>query len=343
VGHEEILRKLHAWLIGGLALGQRVDNLHELSGGFSQMMYSFDLHSSEGIRTLVLRASRPRGQSITATDRLTEWKVVESLSERGDVDLPKAVVFDDGQVLGVECFIVEHVEGTTVSRHFAANPEGAKGPVAEVLVDCLAAIHAVPPSELPGVLTRPATWESHLDALIGRWRDLERTGMEPDPFARYLANWLEANKPAPAPMCLVHGEVNNDNLLIRPDGTITAVDWEYAHIGDPREDLGWYRSVSSSVPPDLMADDIEHVCDRYRQATGLSDKIINPAAIAYFGLVAGVGVYSTLVGAPAGVEATDQAPVLAAYMSAVLSGAQLGWLTAIEALSRLSTSNAGQS
>ena len=33
-------------------------------------------------------------------------------------------------------------------------------------------------------------------------------------------------------------------------------DWEFAHIGDPREDLGYYNAYSGAVPPNLLADDV---------------------------------------------------------------------------------------
>jgi aminoglycoside phosphotransferase (APT) family kinase protein len=338
---DEISSRLSAWLVDERALGFRVTNIRQLTGGFSQMMYAFDLHTSGGVQTFVLRANRPEGQSITATDRLAEWEIVESLSTRDEVPIPKAFVYDGGQALGVPCFIVEYVEGTTISRHFAADPAQQTDRAADALVDCLASIHTVRLVDLPSRLTQPESWEGHIDSLIGKWREVERTGLEPDPIVRYLAKWLEVNKPAPAPMCLVHGEVNNDNLMIKADGSITAVDWEYAHIGDPREDLGWYRTVAASIPPDVIGDNLDRVCERYRKMSGLDEDIINPISIAYFGLLAGVGVYSTLVGAPAAVESSDEAPVLAAYMSAVLASAHLNWLGAIEVLDGIAVTTSG--
>jgi len=236
-------------------------------------MYAFDMYTSRGVQSLVLRANRPEGQSITATNRFAEWEIVESLTAQGEVPIPKALFYDGGRALGVPCFI-EHVAGTTVSRHFAANPTQETGRVADMLVDCHASIHAVPLVDLPATLNRPISWKGHIDSLIGRWRKLERTGLEPDPFVRYLANSLETNRPVAAPMCLVHGEVNNDNLLIGSDESVTVVDWEYAHIGDPREDLCWYRTVSASLPPDVMADNIDRVCDRYRELSGPDEEAL---------------------------------------------------------------------
>ena len=37
--------------------------------------------------------------------------------------------------------------------------------------------------------------------------------------------------------CLVHGDLHSGNVLRRADGGLVCVDWEYAHTGDPLEDL----------------------------------------------------------------------------------------------------------
>jgi aminoglycoside phosphotransferase (APT) family kinase protein len=320
---DSLVKDLTRWLVDDKGAGQRIDDVETLSGGYSQIMLAFTLHGDGGAERLVLRASRPAEQSVTSTDRALEWAVIDSLSRRGEVPLPAPRWFDAGAALGVPCFVVERLDGTTVSRAYSGFDESARTALGNALCDVMVAIHSTPLDTLPPELDRPDDWERHIDSLINKWREVERTGLEPDPFVRHLANWLETHKPAPAPMAFVHGEINNDNLLIGLDGELSAVDWEFAHIGDPREDIGWYRTVSGAVPPDLLAADIEEFCERYRAATGLSAEIINPAAIGYFGLLATVSVYGTLVGGPAAVESGPEAPVLAAYMSAVLARTHL--------------------
>ncbi|TDH46935.1 MULTISPECIES: phosphotransferase family protein [Mycolicibacterium] len=333
IGENSVVEALTHWLVDDMGAGQRIDSVETLSGGYSQMMMAFTLHGEHGADRLVLRANRPAGESVTSTDRALEWAVIESLSRRGEVSLPTPRWFDDGTALGVPCFVVDRVDGATVSRAYPGLDIDTRAAVSEKLCDLMAAIHSTPLDALPAELDRPIDWDLHIDSLIDKWRQVERNGLEPDPFVRHLANWLQAHKPAPAPMTLVHGEINNDNLLLGSDGDLSAVDWEFAHIGDPREDIGWYRTVSEgAVPPDLLADDIEGFCARYRAVTGLGADIINPAAIGYFGLLATVGVYSTLVGGPAAVEASPAAPVLAAYMSAVLSRTHLILLRAMRDL-----------
>jgi hypothetical protein len=51
--------------------------------------------------------------------------------------------------------------------------------------------------------------------------------------------WLADHLPAGVPAQLAHGDFRNGNLLIGDDGVRGVLDWELAHAGDPREDLGW--------------------------------------------------------------------------------------------------------
>src|SRR5437870_4170831 len=37
----------------------------------------------------------------------------------------------------------------------------------------------------------------------------------------------------------VHGDFRLGNLMVGPDGLVGVFDWEFAHVGDPAEDLGW--------------------------------------------------------------------------------------------------------
>lgn len=46
---------------------------------------------------------------------------------------------------------------------------------------------------------------------------------------------------------VVHGDYRMDNLLIHPDGTVTAVDWQSVTIGLPARDLAYFCSTSLTV------------------------------------------------------------------------------------------------
>jgi aminoglycoside/choline kinase family phosphotransferase len=46
---------------------------------------------------------------------------------------------------------------------------------------------------------------------------------------------------------VVHGDYRMDNLLVHPDGTVTAVDWQSVSIGLPGRDLAYFCSTSLTV------------------------------------------------------------------------------------------------
>jgi aminoglycoside phosphotransferase (APT) family kinase protein len=63
------------------------------------------------------------------------------------------------------------------------------------------------------------------------------------------------------------------------------IDWEFARIGDPREDLGYYTQIP--MPPNVYTDDPRGFLARYRDRTGLTEEQVNPETVEYF-LVVGM-------------------------------------------------------
>jgi aminoglycoside phosphotransferase (APT) family kinase protein len=83
-----------------------------------------------------------------------------------------------------------------------------------------------------------------------RWTKWQRDTLEPSPliecaFARLRAE-CRHGLGGPA---LVHGDVLPHNLLVE-NGRVTALlDWEFAHLGDPAEDLAYLKPVIPAVMP----------------------------------------------------------------------------------------------
>ena len=71
-------------------------------------------------------------------------------------------------------------------------------------------------------------------------------------------------------------------MLVTPDGAWHLIDWEFARIGDPREDLGYYNAYSGAVPPNLVARDVDAFLAGFRERTGLDEELVNPATFAWF-------------------------------------------------------------
>ncbi len=108
---------------------------------------------------------------------------------------------------------------------------GARAGLARELGRVLARIHAVDPTEVASVEHVP-------DALETLWATHDGFG-EARPALEVAFRWLDAHRPAVVRPALVHGDFRHGNLLVAPEGLTAVLDWELAHVGDPREDLGW--------------------------------------------------------------------------------------------------------
>jgi hypothetical protein len=93
--------------------------------------------------------------------------------------------------------------------------------------------------------------------------------------------------------------------MVGTDGSHQVIDWELTHIGDPREDLGYYMIYSSSSGPNLILQDPEAFLARYREQTGFGEDTINMATLGYFSSLAAISVYGQVL-AGAGAMARGQ-------------------------------------
>jgi aminoglycoside phosphotransferase (APT) family kinase protein len=203
------------------ALGRRVESLRLLPGGASKEAWAVD---ADGSRLLVRRA----GGGVIHEGTLSleqEFQVLEAAHEAG-VKVPQPVAYL-GELGGREAFAMERIDGETIGRRIARDP-----PVGldVQLADELAKIHAIPAERLPflrsgDVLER---FEHELD-LVG----------EPHPAIEYGLSWLRGRQPAPLPDVVSHGDFRIGNVVVSKRGLESLLDWEFAHLSDPREDLAW--------------------------------------------------------------------------------------------------------
>jgi aminoglycoside phosphotransferase (APT) family kinase protein len=114
------------------------------------------------------------------------------------------------------------------------------------------------------------------DVALSELRALS-VGMEalgPQPLARFGIEWLRRHAPARVDrVALLHGDTGIANFMFVDDRVTAAIDWEWAHFGDPMEDLGSamiHASYSTSGEwPDLLR--------HYEKASGIPvelDKVL---------------------------------------------------------------------
>lgn len=302
-----------------------VSGVEQIVGGFSQITYRFDATIGDTTETLVLRSDRPGGATLTLTDRDLEYQVIKFLNEAG-APVPLVRWADrDGSELGTRSLISDFVPGSNLLQA-ARSGRLSSADAALVVADAAAAIHNLDISRVPQRIKPAGDWESYIDEQIQAWRDLEARQVERMPVVRYLAAWLDANRPEPMELTLVHGEFGIANLMVNDAGESFVIDWEFAHVGDPRMDLGWCLQRGGQEPPNVLGDNLAAACDRYRELTGASEAAVNPAALSYFVILGSWRAFDQIVDGFSAMSAGANSPLLTAYLISPWSLSCAAWL-----------------
>ena len=202
-------------------LGEPVDSMQLLPGGASKEAWAVE---AGGERLLVRRALG----GVIHEDTLSlehEFQVLEAALEAG-VKVPRPVAYL-GELGGREAFAMELVEGETIGRRIVRDPP----PGLDIdLAEELAKIHAIPHDRLPFLGSG--------DVLERFEHELHTVG-EPHPAIEYGLWWLREHRPEPLPDVVSHGDFRIGNVVVSERGLEYLLDWEFAHLADPREDVSW--------------------------------------------------------------------------------------------------------
>ena len=207
-----------------------VGDLTRLPGGASRETWSFSVRGPGGAtRRLVLRRDPP-GAPVSGLG--LEAGLLQAAGRAG-VPVPRVIVAgDQSDGLGAAFIVMEFVEGETIPRRILRD-EALAEVRPRLAGQCglvLAALHRIPPAEVPGLAGGDA-----LEQLRGL---LDRLG-QPHPAFELGMRWLAETRPARSGEAVVHGDFRNGNLIVGVEGIRAVLDWELAHLGDPLEDLGW--------------------------------------------------------------------------------------------------------
>jgi aminoglycoside phosphotransferase (APT) family kinase protein len=240
------LAPLEAWLAETLAATRvEVRAATLLSGGAVQENWRIDVGVDGGPRAgshaWVLRTDAAAVISMSL-DRASEYAVLAAAHAAAiPVAEPVARCADPG-IVGAPFLVQAFVPGNAQARRIVRDPELAtwgRGLAAE-LGTALAAIHCITlgganiPS-LPVPLSNPARNEvaKCVAAIAGAG--------EPRPALAYVLRWLDIHAPESfGDVVLVHGDYRTGNYLVEQGRLAAILDWEFAHWGDPDEDIGWF-------------------------------------------------------------------------------------------------------
>ena len=240
-----------------------VENLRTLTGGASRTTYSFDAVTGAQRRRLILR-SAPVDNRFAGME--LEAAVQEAAAEAG-APVPHIVTASNSvAALGNPFLICDEVAGETIVRKIQRNlDDTGRAVLLEQCAQALTAIHRAR-TDAAGLVERDeiAEWRQRLDELGDTTATFE-----------WAFRWLEANRPAPSAIRLVHGDFRMGNLIVDGSTLAAVLDWEAVHIGEVYEDLAWFcvRAWRFGAPAELAAGglgSIEDFITAYERADGTS-------------------------------------------------------------------------
>jgi len=242
--NDEIADRLQAFLAKETGGSARVEGLRAMPGGASRAAYAFDLDVAAGPwagrHALVLRLDLGGKIYEASLERDEEFEVLARAAQ-GGVPVPRVCFRSrDPEALGRGFLVMERVDGETIGRRIVSLPElsDARKALPEQMGRALARIHALDPEPL-GFLPRPWAGSSPARRVLdGARGELDRIGGA-HPGLEAGFRWFEENAPESADRVLVHGDFRLGNMIVGPDGLRAVIDWEFASVGDPHEDLAW--------------------------------------------------------------------------------------------------------
>ncbi|WP_448624267.1 phosphotransferase family protein [Geodermatophilus sp. URMC 64] len=287
-----------------------VTGFRPITGGYSRLSAVADVQWDDGAtERLVLRGDPLPGDGVFVSDRDAEWELLGALARSGTPPIPAPRWYDaTGEHFGTKCILVEHVRGRSLQDVLRTAEDTAGS--ARSFVDTVAGIHSTPLDGLP--VQRPPSWDDYIDGVLEMYRRIDREITDSSPVLRYVGARLWHHRPPPVPFTLVHGDCQPSNVLVTDAGEHVVIDWEFARIGDPREDLGYYTQIP--MPPNVYHDDPKAFLARYRERTGLTEEQVNPATVEYFLVIGMARLLVQILEALDAVSRGESRGVMATYL-----------------------------
>lgn len=205
-----------------------------LSGGAASESYAVDAKIGSDGQRFVLQRSLGEGELARTMSRATQARLQLAVEAAGVPVPPIVHILEPLDNLG-EGFIMTFIDGETLAPRYLRDPryDAARQAMTGQAAHALAATHAIDRDTLPTLQRLDAP------AQLAALRDTYDEVGGNVPIFEIAFHHLGARlTPAEVPV-LVHGDFRSGNLIVDTEGLRAVLDWELAHIGDPRLDIGW--------------------------------------------------------------------------------------------------------
>lgn len=260
-----------------------VTTFRQLPGGFGKETSLFTVQGAELSGDFVMRRDSSSPVIDNDCHRIDiEYQLIRAVHARG-FPAPEALWVDTEHALlpGGDFLVMRRAPGVPRGDVFGMRG-GIPGELSGTLAGILARLHALPAmpelDALTDSINAARAQLSRADcirAYLENWLELFRQQPHlPSPASLSQFHWLLDHLPtAPGAPVLLHGDIGFHNFLFDDNRLSAVLDWEFAHLGDPAEDLAYVRNTLGSALdwPVFMA--------AYREAGG---EAIDEARLRFF-------------------------------------------------------------
>lgn len=233
---------------GAVGADATATTLRQLHGGWSRHSYVLDVADPERGQLACIVRVRPAG-AVLDTDLVQEYRTFAALQ---DLPVPTPAVFglhaDGDTPFGGPFFVMSRLEGESPNvwnpreRRVLEEDWAAGRRIADDLARHLATIHG-----LTGEAAEAIVPARSFAQTVEHWRGVwEEQRLVRDPIVDEAFHWVASRTPDPVRPRLVHGDYRIGNCLVDRGRLSGILDWELAHVGDPRFDLGYLALPYSS-------------------------------------------------------------------------------------------------
>jgi aminoglycoside phosphotransferase (APT) family kinase protein len=238
----DIRERISAYLSATTDQTVKVTDAQPLAGGASRDSWAFTAVFADGVeKRYVLRRDLPTTMNESALTRANEFAMMRAAFNHGVRSAQVQWLCEDPAPLGQPFFIMDFVDGISIGRKVMTAPELAEArqllPVQ--MAEQLALIHRLDwrAHELD-FLAQPTTENPAREAVKAAYTIVDELGANV-PAIEFILRWCHLNAPAAERITFIHGDFRIGNLLVDRQGLAAVIDWEFAHVGDPCEELGY--------------------------------------------------------------------------------------------------------
>ncbi|MFT5681829.1 MAG: aminoglycoside phosphotransferase (APT) family kinase protein [Myxococcota bacterium] len=277
--------QIRAWLAEQSGGTVEVTGVRPLAGGACQDNFVIETIRDGEPGRLVLRSDATSSLP-GSLSRHEEYAIIQAAVAAG-VPTPAVIGLREGLVRpGAWGYFMDWADGVAIGAKVVRSLSlaEARAVLPEQLAAAAAAIHRITPSTNPRLSIPTIAPDGDV---IGEMLAFQRASMadipEAHPALSLAMRWLEEKRPTSSEVVLVHGDFRVGNFLVDPTGLTAVLDWEFAHWGNPMEDLAWlcvrdWRFGRIDNP-------VGGLCGRgrfYRAYEAASGRTVDPSLVHYF-------------------------------------------------------------